>query len=112
MHMNSRKDVAKRFSSSGLVGFIALITIALAIAVISSSVVLSIANAMKRTDDYQYEVVEVTVMPGDTLWGIARDYSGPEVDLRGVVDDIMRTNNLSSSVVLPGQVLKLPVPVS
>jgi LysM repeat protein len=112
IHEKSRKGVDKRFDSSGLVGFIALITMALAIAVISSSVALSIANAMKCTDDHEYAVVEVTVMPGDTLWGIARDYSSPEVDLRVVVDDIMRKNNLSSSIVRPGQVLKLAVPVA
>jgi LysM repeat protein len=94
------------------VGFITLITIALAIAIISSSVVLSIANAMKCTEDLEYSVIEVTVMPGDTLWGIAKAYSGPEADLRRVIDDIMRENNLSGSVVRPGQVLKFQVPVA
>jgi hypothetical protein len=112
IHRNSRKCAAKGFDSSGLVGFVALIVVALAIAVISSSVVLSIANAMKCTDEHDYAVIEVTVMPGDTLWGIARDYSGLEVDLRVVVDDIMRENNLTNSIVHPGQVLKLAVPVA
>jgi LysM repeat protein len=112
IHRNSQKGMAKRFDSSRLVGFIALVTMALAIAVISSSVVLSIADAMKPADHLEYVVVEVTVMPGDTLWGIARDYSDPEVDLRRVVDDIMRENNLSSGIVRPGQVLKLRVPVA
>jgi hypothetical protein len=112
MRKNNRKGVAGRFDSSGLMGFLALVTIALAIAAISSSVVLSIANAMKCTDDHGYKVVEVTVMPGDTLWGIAREYSSPEVDLRVAVDDIMRENDLSNSIVHPGQVLKLAVPIA
>lgn len=110
MHGNS-KAIAKKSSSSGLVGLLVLVTMALAIVVIGSSVVLCIANAMKCADDSGYEVVEVTVMPGDTLWGIAKEYSCPEEDLRVVVDDIMRENNLSSSVVHPGQVLRVAVPV-
>jgi archaellum component FlaG (FlaF/FlaG flagellin family) len=109
---NSRNSAAKGFASSKLVGFVALIVVSLAIAVISSSVVLSIADAMRCTDEHEYALVEVTVMPGDTLWGIAKEYSGPEVDLRVVVDDIMRENNLSNSIVHPGQVLKLAVPVA
>lgn len=112
IHRSGRNGEARRLNSSGFVGFITLITIALAIAIISSSVVLSIANAMKCTEDLEYSVIEVTVMPGDTLWGIAKAYSGPEADLRRVIDDIMRENNLSGSVVRPGQVLKFQVPVA
>jgi len=102
--------VIKRFSTCGLVGLLGLVTIALAIVVICSNVALCIANAMKCADDLNYEVVEVTVMPGDTLWGIAKDCFSHEVDLRVAVDDIMRNNNLSSSIVHPGQVLRVAVP--
>lgn len=112
IHKSGRDSEVRRLNSSGFVGFITLITIALAIAIISSSVVLSIANAMKCTEDLERSIIEVTVMPGDTLWGIAKAYSGPEADLRRVIDDIMRENNLSGSVVRPGQVLKFQVPVA
>ncbi|HOJ58401.1 MAG TPA: LysM peptidoglycan-binding domain-containing protein, partial [Bacillota bacterium] len=82
------------------------------IGVVSSNVVLSIANAMKYTNEGEYDLIEVTVMPGDTLWGIAKDYSGPEVDLRVVVDKIMRENDLTDSIVRPGQVLKVAIPLA
>ena len=44
------------------------------------------------------------------LWVSQKDFSS-EVDLRVAVDDIMRTNNLSSSIVRPGQVLRIAVPI-
>jgi hypothetical protein len=105
------KAIAKRSNSSRLVGLLGFVTMALAVLVIGSSVVLCIANAMKPADDLDCEVMEVTVMPGDTLWGIAKDCFGPEVDLRVAVDDIMRENNLSNSVVRPGQVLRVVMPI-
>lgn len=111
IHRNGRTGVTRRSGSLRLVGLLALVTMALAVAVIGSSVVLCIADAMKCTDDSGYQVVEVTIMPGDTLWGIAKDCFSSEVDLRVAVDDIMRTNNLSSSIVRPGQVLRIAVPI-
>jgi len=111
VHKSGRSGVAKRSYDSGVVGLLALITMALALVVIASGIVVSIANAMKCWDDQEYKVVEVTVMPGDTLWGIAREYSGPEKDIRVAVDDIMRENNLSGSIVRPGQVLRIAVPI-
>jgi len=55
------------------------------------------------------EYIEVVVQEGDTLWQIARRYSGPEVDARKMVDMIRDVNDLSTAVVRPGQVLKVPV---
>jgi len=57
------------------------------------------------------EVVEVVVAPGDTLWSIARDHVGKEVDIRAAVSDIMARNHLSSATLRPGQVLMVQVDV-
>ena len=99
--------------NGGMTGIatLAFISLALAVVVIASGIVLSIVNAYRCNANLEYAVIEVTVMPGDTLWGIARHYSGSEVDLRLVIDDIMRDNNLSSSVVCPGQVLRVSMPI-
>lgn len=55
--------------------------------------------------------VEVVVVPGDTLWSIAREALSREADLRATVDHIMRVNNLPGSVLRPGQVLLVEVPL-
>ncbi len=48
----------------------------------------------------------VTVQPGDTLWGIAERYLGNGLRYK----EIMALNGLSSTVIHPGQTLRLPVP--
>ncbi|MCJ7725825.1 MAG: LysM peptidoglycan-binding domain-containing protein [Acidimicrobiia bacterium] len=50
------------------------------------------------------------VVAGDTLWDIAADYTTPGEDVRRVVFDIQRLNDLEGSVILPGQVLRVPIP--
>jgi LysM repeat protein len=57
------------------------------------------------------EVVEfeyVTIMSGDSLWGIAEQYA-PDRDPRDFIADIMALNNLSDSVVDAGMRLALPI---
>jgi nucleoid-associated protein YgaU len=50
----------------------------------------------------------VVVEPGDTVWSIAGEATGPDQDVRTVVDAIEELNDLDGSVVVPGQVLELP----
>ncbi len=51
--------------------------------------------------------VSTVVQPGDTLWSIARSVAG-EADVRDVVDEIQRLNDLEGTTLVPGQVLELP----
>ncbi len=48
------------------------------------------------------------VQGGDTLWSIAADVAGPTADLRGVVADIRRLNDLPDAVIHVGDVLAVP----
>jgi LysM repeat protein len=48
------------------------------------------------------------VVGGDTLWEIALDVTASGDDVRTVVEDIKRHNGLTSSLIVPGQVLFLP----
>ena len=52
-------------------------------------------------------VQSVVVQPGDTLWSIAGDAAGT-ADVREVVDRIQELNGLQGTVLMPGQVLRLP----
>ena len=51
--------------------------------------------------------VSTVVEPGDTLWSIARSVAG-DADVRQVVDEIQRINDLEGTGITPGQVLELP----
>lgn len=55
----------------------------------------------------QYEDTTVLVQEGDTLWGIAKDAVGEEVDVRDVVRHIILNNNLKDGVIHPGMHLKV-----
>jgi Tfp pilus assembly protein FimV len=50
---------------------------------------------------------EVTVLPGDSLWSIAREVA-PAADPRDVVDALVRLNALPSASVTAGQRLAIP----
>ena len=47
------------------------------------------------------------VRPTDTLWAIAAERY-PNADVRQKVDEIERTNGLSSPVIQPGESLRVP----
>lgn len=49
----------------------------------------------------------LTVLAGDTFWGIAQ-LVAPDADPRSVIHDIQRLNRLDSVSLTPGQVLTIP----
>ena len=55
----------------------------------------------------QYEDTTVIVQEGDTLWGIAKEAVGEEVDVRDVIRHMILNNNLKDGVIHPGMTLKV-----
>ena len=51
---------------------------------------------------------EVRVRYGDSLWTIARHYGGPERDVRAVVSEMMRLNQVDPQALQAGQTLRIP----
>jgi Tfp pilus assembly protein FimV len=49
----------------------------------------------------------VVVQSGDTLWSIASSLAG-DGDVRPLIDEIQRLNDLEGGALVPGQVLELP----
>lgn len=54
------------------------------------------------------EVVRHTVAPGETLWQIAETVAGPSDDVRDVVFDLVRLNELPDAGLMAGQVIVVP----
>lgn len=63
-------------------------------------------RAPARAGETAYRVV--VVREGDTIWDIADRVARADIDLRRVVFDIRRANALSTCVIRPGDVLKVP----
>lgn len=59
----------------------------------------------KKNDSESYRIL--TVSRGDTLWDIAREYR-ENTDIRKYIYEIRKLNNLSSSDIYEGDLLKLP----
>ena len=54
------------------------------------------------------EVVRHVVAPGETLWQIAESIAAPTQDVRDVVFDLVRLNELPDAGLRAGQVIVLP----
>jgi len=52
----------------------------------------------------------VTVYSGDTIWGIANEYTEPSKDIRKQVKAICELNDVTPGNIYPGQILLVPVP--
>lgn len=51
---------------------------------------------------------EVTVKPGDTLWKISKQNMRQNEDIRCYIYEIRQINNLQTSKIIPGQVIRIP----
>ena len=51
----------------------------------------------------------ITVYEGDTIWGIASEYTDPSQDIRKQVRDICELNDITSGKIYPGQTILLPI---
>ena len=64
------------------------------------------ADSLSNVDSDMY--TEVTVTSGDTLWSIAREFYGSQVDKRQAVYEIQSLNHLADTSLYAGQIILLP----
>lgn len=80
------------------------IFVMIVIIAVSSVSLVSTVNGADTAEDYTSIVVE----SGDTLWDLAKEYSGGK-DLRQYIRKIEKANNITGSIIYEGDVLKMPV---
>jgi LysM repeat protein len=73
-----------------------------------AALVLLLPSAVRAGDDGA-ATVPYEVEAGDTLWEIAAERTAPEEDVRETIFEIKRHSGLSSSLIVPGQVLQVPM---
>jgi hypothetical protein len=84
--------------------FIILLVIISSVALILFSNSLKVNGSIKKVGDYKIVFVE----KNDTLWGIIKNNCSDYKDIRKVIYDIKKLNNISSNIV-PGQKIKIPL---
>lgn len=62
------------------------------------------ATASKHSD-----IFIMTISPGDTLWEIATENNPRNMDVRKIVDDIIRLNRMSETNLCAGEKIIVPV---
>ena len=67
----------------------------------------SIAGVMKEAKSASNSFVEVTIAEGDTLWGLAQDYSEKDHPTKWIAK-VMELNDMQSTTIKSGETLKLP----
>ena len=85
--------------------FIFFVVLVLTIVAITAVAFFSAGSVKGRNES---DFMEVHIVKGDTLWDIAVTYNPGRKDIRKLVFDIMKANNMDSSVVFEGQVIKVP----
>lgn len=67
----------------------------------------TIVGVMKGTKSATSSFVEVTITEGDTLWGMAQNYSNNDQPKKWIAK-VMELNDMQSTMIRSGEKLKLP----
>jgi nucleoid-associated protein YgaU len=86
-----------------------LTSVALALVLLFAFVITAAADQADASIGGETATVTHVVRSGDTLWDIAVAAAPAGSDVRDAVEDIKRINGLTSSLIMPGQVLIVPV---
>lgn len=77
--------------------------------ILAISILFLIDKRAAYSNYYENIYEEFQVADGDTLWDIARIYLSSDQDIRKVVYDIKKFNNMTSEYIYPGDVIKVPI---
>lgn len=65
---------------------------------------ISIAKSNKEA-----ETIDYTIVRGQTLWSIAREYTPDNKDIRETIHEIRELNNLTDATIYEGQTIKIKI---
>lgn len=52
---------------------------------------------------------EIIIQSGDTLWNLAKEFGPDHKDVREVVYEICKLNDIAADSIYPGQTIRIPV---
>ncbi|MEW9123219.1 MAG: LysM peptidoglycan-binding domain-containing protein [Thermotaleaceae bacterium] len=87
--------------------FILTLFILIIIFVSSTGTFMKVSSAESMEKEKNY--FEMYIKPGDTLWDLAKKYTKEGKDIRKTLYEISLLNNLKTSDIYPGQIIKIPL---
>lgn len=86
------------------ISFIALILIAIII-----TIFIFTNNNKVYSSTYEEKYLEIMVEQGDTLWNIAINNMPIKYDVRKMVFEIIKFNEMKNANIYPGDLIKIPI---
>lgn len=60
-------------------------------------------------NSFERHYEEIEIKKGDTLWGIAYEYSNKKINTKDYVLEIMKLNNMNSDKIISGHRIIIPI---
>ena len=73
-----------------------------------SFAVIGVLNICSANEKKCTRYTEITVVEGDTLWALAKEYGCGDKDIRQVIYEICSVNGIKASDLRPGRILLIP----
>ncbi|MCX7951958.1 MAG: LysM peptidoglycan-binding domain-containing protein [Clostridiales bacterium] len=86
-----------------------LILYSIVLIMVTSSSHMLYAKLLSKQTYTNRNYVEITVEKGDTIWNISLKYTPKNKDVRKTVYEIRKLNNIDNSIIIPGQIIKVPI---
>ena len=77
----------------------------IAIAIFLLVALFNISIAKSNSEEAEY--IDYTITKGETLWGIAKEYTPDNKDIRQTIYEIKQINNMQTSNVYENQTIKI-----
>lgn len=87
-----------------------LMMVLFALVLVVASILLLNCFYQPTMDGIDWREDSYIVQPGDTLWGISRDYCPENVDCREWIEEVQILNDIQGGVIYPGQRITVLVP--
>jgi len=96
----------KKYRIKSKFRFTLFLTIAILMVISITGTMIGANNAESLTKPTYSEII---VESGDTLWNLAQEFGPDDKDVREVVFEICKINNVSADSIYPGQTIRIPV---
>ncbi len=83
----------------------AKVAVILAVIAIIAAVTAIAATARPKAERYETHCVE----PGETLWGIAKEYNPEAGDVNAVIHEMKKKNGMRTSDIYAGDIIEVPI---